>query len=315
MLLFPGEAAVLEFGWIIVAASVCLLLAAYVLIVDANRRQRTQAGMRRLEEMLVRQDDRLSGGELPAVAGWVPPFFDRLLHRAGLPGEPKMYWSIAAPALPLFLLAEVFFGFFHALFVLCVIYPGIVLLFLQFRIRRFRSQLIAQLPNFLESISRILSVGCSLELAFRNATEESEDPLQSICRQVVQRTRMGQSLEDAMMQVADVYAIRELGFVASVFHLGMRYGGNAHAVLERLSVTMRERLRSQQELKAMTAETRASAWILSALPVVVALLTLSSNPGYLIGMWTDPTGRLLLMAAVAMQVLGMALLFRMARID
>jgi tight adherence protein B len=51
------------------------------------------------------------------------------------------------------------------------------------------------------------------------------------------------------------------------------------------------------------------------LPVVVALLTLSSNPGYLIGMWTDPTGRQLLMAAVAMQVLGMALLFRMARID
>ena len=90
---------------------------------------------------------------------------------------------------------------------------------------------------------------------------------------------------------------------------------NAHAVLERLSQTLRERRRGQQELKAMTAETRASAWILSALPIVVGLLTLTANPAYLTGMWTDPGGRQLLLWALGLQIAGMLLLFRMARID
>lgn len=303
-----------ELVWIVLLAGGSLLLAAVLLIRDGNRQQRNQAGMRRVEDILARQDDRLLPEDIRTSNAWVPPFFDRWLQRAGLDSVPRVYAALAAPALPIFLIADIFLGLSYALLVLLLLYPAVIGLYLQFRISRFRAQLVAQLPAFLESISRILSVGCSLELAFRNATEECDDPLQSVCRQVVTRTQAGQSLEEAMSQVAETYAIQELGFVASVIHLGMRYGGNAHAVLERLSVTMRERLRSQQELKAMTAETRASAWILSALPLIVALLTLSSNPHYLVGMWVDPSGRQLLLAAVALQLVGMALLFRMSRI-
>lgn len=304
-----------EANWVFGLASLCLILAAYLLIADANRRQRRQLGVRHLQEVLARQDDRLLAGELPAEVDWLPPYFDRLLQRAGLEGSARLYWMMITPGVILFMIAEVLLGIYYALFVLCVVYPALLLLFLEFRIRRYRAQLVEQLPAFLESVSRILSVGCSLELAFRNATEECEEPLRSIFQQVVARTRMGQSLEEAMMQVADIYAVQELGYVASVFQLGMRYGGSAHTVLERLSTTMRERLRSQQELKAMTGETRASAWILSALPIIVGLLVLSSNPDYLLGMWTDASGRKLLLAAFGLQLVGMALLFRMSRID
>lgn len=303
-----------EAGWLVLLAGACLLLAAVLLLRDGTRRQRSQAGMRRVEEILARQDNSPFQAEFPATGGWLPALFDRVLQRAGMTGSPRIYAALLLPALPLFLLAEIFLGLAYALPLTTLIYPLLLYIFLQFRIARYRTQLIGQLPAFLESISRILSVGCSLELAFRNATEECDDPLQSVCRQVVKRTQAGQSLEEAMLQVADIQAIRELGFVASVFHLGMRYGGNAHAVLERLSVTMRERLRSHQELRAMTAETRTSAAILSALPVLVGLLTLSSNPRYLTGMWFDPSGRMLLLAALVLQLVGMALLFRMSRI-
>lgn len=298
----------------ILLASTLMLLAGVLFIRDASRRKRNLAGIQRLNEVLSRQSDRLAPAPLEVPSVWTPDFLDRLLQRSGFPTTRKVYFSLAAPALPLVLFAELFLGFAYALTVLLVVYPALVWLFLRFRAERFRDQLVDQLPSFLESISRILSVGCSLELAFRNATEECDDPLQTICRQVVQRTQAGQSIEDALSQIAEIYGIQELGFVASVFHLGMRYGGNAHAVLERLSTTMRERLRSQQELKAMTAETRASAWILSALPVVVASMTMISNPGYLLGMWTDPTGRKLLLVAFALQIIGMLLLFRMARL-
>lgn len=310
--------------WIILLACLCLLGAALILFRSSARGNPRDQSLR-VNEMLLRHGDRLLAGnqpdgelpdgELPGAAGWIPSFLDRWLHRAGLPDTPRMYAMLLAPAVPIFLAAEIFLGFFYALLCLAVLYPLAVWFFLDWRIGHFKQRVIDQLPSFLESISRILSVGCSLELAFRNASEECEEPLRGISQQVVLRSRAGQSLEDAMTQVADIYAIRELGFVASVFHLGIRYGGNAHAILERLSVTMRERLRGQQELHAMTAETRMSAWILSALPVVVALVTLSTNPGYLVSMWTDPGGRTMLFAAFGLQVAGMFLLFRMAKIS
>lgn len=301
--------------WLVLAASLSLLAAAFVFLGDFLRRARHPGSGRRLDEVLARHAAPQATDTPLQAAGRIPPWFERYLQRAGLRASPAIYLLLLAPAPAVFLLADLISGLYVGLAVTFVAYGFFLWSFLQWRIGRFRRQIVALLPGFLESISRILSVGCSLELAFRNASEESEEPLQGITRQVVQRTRAGQSLEDAMMQIADIYAIRELGFVASVFHLGIRYGGNANAVLERLSVTMRERRRSQQELQAMTAETRASAWILSALPVVVAMLTLASNPSYLLGMWIDPTGRKILLAALALQIAGMFLLFRMARLE
>lgn len=298
--------------WIILAASLCLVLAALLL---ADKGLRQTHGSRRLDEVLARHEGANASGTLPAVTAWVPPWFERYLHRAGLPATPLVYAALLAPAPLLFLLSRFLLGPGYALLLTGTAYPLLLSSFIQWRIRVLRRQIVEQLPNFLESIVRILSVGCSLELAFRNASEECDGPLYAINQQVLLRTRAGQSLEDALIQLADVYAIREMGFVASLFHLGIRYGGNAHAVLERLSQTLRERRRGQQELKAMTAETRASAWILSALPIVVGLLTLTANPAYLTGMWTDPGGRQLLLWALGLQIAGMLLLFRMARID
>lgn len=298
--------------WIILAASLCLVLAALLL---ADKGLRQTHGSRRLDEVLARHEGANASGTLPAVTAWVPPWFERYLHRAGLPATPLVYAALLAPAPLLFLLSRFLLGPGYALLLTGTAYPLLLSSFIQWRIRAFRQKIVDQLPNFLESIVRILSVGCSLELAFRNASEECDEPLRAINQQVLLRTRAGQSLEDALIQLADVYAIREMGFVASLFHLGIRYGGNANAVLERLSTTLRERRRGQHELKAMTAETRASAWILNALPIVVGLLTLTANPAYLTGMWTDPGGRQLLLWALGLQIAGMLLLFRMARID
>ncbi len=303
-----------EFGVLIALAVTCLLAAATLLLRSGRSARRRPASLRRLES-------NLAGGEaaadfLPLTAGnnWLPPLLDTYLQRAGFTPGPKLYAFFGVPALLLGSLALALFGWLYGLLALGLLYPVLMLLFLNWQIERFRVRVVTQLPGFLDTISRILSVGCSLELAFRNASEECQEPLRSIVGVVLLRTRAGLALEDAMNQVADTYAIRELSFVASVFYLGVRYGGNAQAVLERIALSMREHLRSAQELHSMTAETRASAWILSALPVVVGTMTLASNPGYLISMWTDDSGRNVLLTAAALQITGMFLLFRMSRL-
>jgi tight adherence protein B len=295
-------------------AVLCMLGAAALLLQGGKGEQRHARGLLRLNSALARLESAHDFVLAPVNTGWLPPLLGNYLLRSGFDVNRRFFVLLALPGLVLLVFGLLLLGWGRGLLFFVVAYPLFVALFFNWRSDHFREQVVAQLPGFLDAISRILSVGCSLELAFRNAGEECQEPLRGIVSQVLLRTQAGLALEDAMSQVAESYAIRELNFMASVFYLGVRYGGNAQAILERITLTMRERLRSRKELLAMTAETRASAWILSALPVVVGLLTLSSNPGYLIGMWQDDSGRQLLLVAAGLQVCGMFLLFRMARL-
>jgi len=304
---------VTELQWLIGLAVFSLLAAAALLLHGGSGEERLAKGRQRLNSALIRLESPTEFVPQGPAKAWVPPLFDSYLQRAGLLPCRQLYVLLALPAVLIFVLGAALFGWLAGLFGLLLLYPLLLGVFLSWRVERFGRQVVEQLPGFLDAISRILTVGCSLELAFRNACEDCAEPLRSIVQLILLRTRAGLALEDAMNQVAELYAIRQLNFVASVFYLGVRYGGNAHAVLERLAQGMREQQRGAKELHAMTAETRASAWVLCALPLFVGGMTLFSNPAYLLGMWRDPMGQRLLLTAAALQVVGMALLFRMAR--
>ncbi len=77
---------------------------------------------------------------------------------------------------------------------------------------------------------------------------------------------------------------------------------------------MRDREQAEQELNAMSAETRLSAWILGLLPIGVGGFLILTNPGYFMGMWNDETGRILIYSSATLQVVGVALLYRLARL-
>lgn len=304
----------LELNVVIALALASLVIAAAILWTSGSERQRRAISQQRLSEALARAEPHSEFIASPASDVGLPVLLETWLHRAGLTPGRRLYIFFAIPALLLALGGGLLFGFKAGAAGLLVAYPIGMAVFLHWRMEDFRRRIVAQLPDFLDSVARILSIGCSLDLAFRNACEDSRDPLKGIFSQVLLRTHAGMSLEDAMNQVAEASGVKEIKFMAAVFYLGMRYGGNAQAILDRIALTMREHERGQKELRAMTSETRASAWILSALPIVVGGLTLFTNPDYLLGMWRDGAGRQLLMAAAGLQLVGMTLLFRMAKI-
>lgn len=303
-----------ELNLVIAMAIACLLTAAALLWKSGTEKQRQAVAMQRLDAVLARFETKGEYRPLASPDAWQPRLLEQLLRRAGFAPSPRLYAWLAAPGLLLALAAGALLGLEAGAAALLLAYPLGLGIFLQWCTERLRRQAIQQLPDFIDSVVRIVSIGCSLELAFRNATEECREPLRGIFSQVLLRTNAGMSLEDAMSQVAESSGVKDLKFMAAVFYLGVHYGGNANAVLERIAITLRERERGQKELHAMTAEIRVSSWILSALPIVVGLLTMTTNPGYLRGMWLDDTGRTLLLTAGGLQVAGMLLLFRMAKI-
>lgn len=186
--------------------------------------------------------------------------------------------------------------------------------FVAARTQRRRLAIVQQLPTFLDGIVRLVSLGNSVPAAFQGALQTTEAPLHECLDRVSRGMRAGIEIDRALSQVGAVYGIREFDLVGSVLRLSVKYGGRADLMLERMSVFMRDLEQAEREMAAMSAETRLSAWVLVALPLVIGGFLIASNPSYFSAMWTDPGGRRLVYIAFGMQVIGGYLLYRLTRL-
>jgi tight adherence protein B len=182
------------------------------------------------------------------------------------------------------------------------------------RLQKFRRKLVNQLPDYIDVMVRLITIGNSTQAAFQLAIATTETPLRGLLERSASLVRAGMDLDRALHQTAKHVRIDEMYLMASILGLGVRYGGRADLLLERVGNFMRDREQAEHELVAMSAETRLSAWILGLLPVCVGAFLIMTNPGYFMGMWNDGTGRMLIFSSAGLQLVGAALLYRLARL-
>jgi tight adherence protein B len=178
--------------------------------------------------------------------------------------------------------------------------------------RRLR-QIIEQLPGLLDYSVRSLKAGRTLNDAVLGAIEATREPLRSTLQRVQRNVQLGVPLHDAVNEWAELYRADELRLLALGLRINQRHGGNASELMESLIKLIREREQGGRQLRAMTGETRITAWILGALPLGMVGYFLMANPGYLLAMWQDPSGQRMLLLAFALQAMGCLVLWRMMR--
>ncbi|MBH3427521.1 type II secretion system F family protein [Pseudomonas alkylphenolica] len=237
---------------------------------------------------------------------------DRLFQRAGLErrNDRLVLW-MALWALLSLLVGLALHGWLAALLLLAG--PLLFRVYLGWRYHRRLQRMIEQLPVLLDHSVRSLKAGRTLGDAVLGAIDASREPLHGAMQRVRRNVQMGIALDDAMQELAELYDQDELRLFALGLRINHRYGGNASELLENLIKLIREREQGARQLRAMTGETRVTAMVLALLPVGVAGYFLLSNPTYLLSMWHDSHGQLLLLGAFAMQALGCLALWRMLR--
>jgi len=181
------------------------------------------------------------------------------------------------------------------------------------RLQRFRRELVGQLPAYIDAMVRLITIGNSTQAAFQLAIASCQAPLRGYLERAASLVRAGVDLDRALHQTANSVRVEEMYLLASILGLGVRYGGRADLLLERVANFMRDRDQAEHELMAMSAETRMSAWILGLLPLGVGAFLVVMNPTYFVGMWGDSTGRMLIFSSLGLQLVGAALLYRLAR--
>jgi tight adherence protein B len=199
-------------------------------------------------------------------------------------------------------------------FLLLLVVPPLALqVYVSWRYRRLIRRIVEQLPQLLDHTVRSLKSGRTLADAVMGAVDASEDPLKTAMGRVQRNVQLGVSLPEAVNDFAELYEQDELRMFALGLKVNHRYGGNASELLENLIKLIREREQGARQLRALTGETRMTAWVLGSLPLILVSYFMMSNPGYMLGMWNDAGGRQMLIIAVCLQVTGCLALWRMLR--
>lgn len=191
--------------------------------------------------------------------------------------------------------------------------PLVLRLYISWRYQRRLKRMIEQLPPLLDHTVRSLKSGRTLADAVLGAIDAAQDPLKNALGRVQRNVQLGVSLPDAATDFAELYEKDELRLFALGLKVNHRYGGSASELLENLIKMIREREQIARQLSAMTGETRVTAWVLGCLPVGLAGYFLAANPAYLLAMWHDSSGQIMLATAFGLQAVGSLLLWRMLR--
>jgi tight adherence protein B len=238
---------------------------------------------------------------------------DALLLRAGLPTGWRIPVLLAAIAVLMAVAGWWRVGSVWIVPLLLAVYLAAVWLWLRTRMEKLQKQFIRQLPDFLDALVRLSNIGNSLPMAFQATLPSVQPPLRQVLERTMQSVRAGLDLDRALQVASRPYRLEELELLHVVLGTGMRMGGRADQILQRMSDFMRDLSHARQELKAITAETRLSAWVIGLLPLAVAVFMTVANPTFFTPMFTQPLGHKILLLAVLLEVTGACLLYRLAR--
>jgi len=168
-----------------------------------------------------------------------------------------------------------------------------------------------EFPNATDIIVRGIKSGLPVNDCLKIIGRESAEPLGAEFRQLVESSAMGVSLDQALEKMYERMPTSEVRFFAIVLSIQQKTGGNLAEALGNLSAVLRARKLMVERIKAMSGEAVASAIIIGALPPGVAGLIFFTAPKYMMPLFTDPRGHLMLIGAGIWMGTGIFMMKRM----
>ena len=149
------------------------------------------------------------------------------------------------------------------------------------------AQFNAKFPDAIELLVRGLRSGLPVTETLAVVAQEVPGPVGEEFKGVVERIKIGRTMEEALQQTADRLDIPEFNFFCITLAIQRETGGNLAETLSNLSDVLRKRAQMKLKIKAMSSESKASAYIVGALPFIVFGMILWINPSYIGGFFED----------------------------
>ena len=182
------------------------------------------------------------------------------------------------------------------------------------RLRKFDDQL----GDMLNLTVNGLRAGYSTLQAMEAVSRELPPPICDEFRRVVQEMQLGLTMEDSLDHILRRIRSDDLDLVVTAINVQREVGGNLAEILDVISYTIRERVRIKGEINSLTAQGRATAWVISGLPLALMAILFIVNRPYMMEFFNPDTrncGLPLLCLGGGMIGSGFYIVQRMVKID
>jgi len=240
---------------------------------------------------------------------------DRMIAQAGLTVEPGLLLALLAF---LFLATTIISAnWFHlaVAFGWGAVATSLPLLYLR-RLRKRRLKAIGeQLPYMLDLLKSGMQSGHTLLRGLQMASENLPEPIAGEIHQVTEQVRVGMELAQGLASWYSRVPIDEIGFLIAAVNVQADVGSSLAEILQHVSDSIRNRQRLDQQIRTLTAQSRASAFIVTLLPIVVLGAFSLVRPDYARPLFHDPTGIKMLEAAIGLDLTALFTMRRIMRMD
>ena len=247
-------------------------------------------------------------------ASWMPSLSARLSHLVDVQNllqQANISWT---PQTYLFRGAGFSLGLGTAAFLvsgrMMVAVPAAVLgsLLPYFYIRRCIKKRLAafeeHFPDAIDLMGRAIRAGHPLSSGLKMVADEAAEPISGEFRRIFEEQRFGMPFDDTLLGLADRVPIVDTRILVTAILIQREVGGNLAEVLDKISSVIRERFQIRRQLRTFTAQGRMSGYVLGGLPIAIGFALFALNPDYILTLFREPLGHLMLAAAAVLQVTG-----------
>ncbi|GGC35455.1 secretion protein F [Novosphingobium marinum] len=211
------------------------------------------------------------------------------LHRTGMPWTLTQYlYGTLGLTIAIMVLVYLKTGaVMLSLGVAIVAGVGIPHVLVGFFIKRRTLNFTTKFPDAIELLVRGLRSGLPVTETLGVVATEVPGPVGEEFRLIVERIKIGKTMEFALQETADRLNMPEFNFFCITLAIQRETGGNLAETLSNLADVLRKRAQMKLKIKAMSSESKASAYIVGALPFIVFGMIWWINPEYVSGFFTD----------------------------
>lgn len=154
-------------------------------------------------------------------------------------------------------------------------------LVLRFRERRRSRRFNDQLGDVLVLLSNALKAGYSFPQAMASVARSANPPVAEEFSRANREVQLGVNTDEALAHMVARIRSEDLDLVVTAVQIQRVVGGNLAEILDNIAFTIRERIRIKGEIRTLTAQARASSYIITGLPIALALILQAINPAYI----------------------------------
>jgi tight adherence protein B len=172
-----------------------------------------------------------------------------------------------------------------------------------------------QIADSLSVISNSLKAGYSFFQSMEMVAKEMSPPISDEFTRVLKEVNLGAPAEEALEALTERVESDDLDLVITAVLIQRQVGGNLSEILDSISHTIRERVRIQGEIKTLTAQGRASGFIIAILPIALGLVLSLINSEYMSPLFSHPLGKMMLGVGFVSQLVGALIIKKIINIE